>query len=106
VFMHPPTVGDREGMLKIYFGKMGLYDKVEDGVTIEKLARLTEGYVGWDIESLCKRAALTAVKSGAKTVTMAHFETALGEIDPWLTPGMAAKYYEIRDKDCPHHYAF
>lgn len=106
VFMHPPTVKDREGILKVYFDKMKLYDKVEGAVTIEKLAGLTEGYVGWDIESLCKRAALTAVKLGDKTITMAHFEKAVSEIDPWLTPGMTQKYYDIRDKDCPHHYAF
>jgi len=106
VFMHPPTKKDREGMLKIYFDKMGLGKKIEKGVTIMKLAAMTEGYVGWDIESLCKRAALTAVKAGDKKLGMAHFEKAISEIEPWLTPGMSDKYYEIREKDCPHHYAF
>ncbi|MBI5191793.1 MAG: AAA family ATPase [Nitrospirae bacterium] len=106
VFMHPPTVADREGILKVYFDKMKMYEKVDSEVTIEKLATMTEGYVGWDIESLCKRAALTAVKSGDTTLTMKHFNAALAGIDPWLTPGMTRKYYDIREKDCPHHYAF
>jgi transitional endoplasmic reticulum ATPase len=106
VFMHPPTIKDREGILKIYFDKMKMYDKVDKAVTIDGLAGLTEGYVGWDIESLCKRAALTAVKRGDKVIGMEHFEAALKEIDPWLTPGMTKKYYDLRDKDCPHHYAF
>jgi transitional endoplasmic reticulum ATPase len=106
VFMHPPTVADREGMLKVYFKKMGFYDKVEKDVSIESLSVLTEGYVGWDIESLCKRAALTAVKLGDNALGVRHFEAALKEIDPWLTPGMTKKYYDIRDRDCPHHYAF
>ena len=85
---------------------MDLYGRVADGVSIEKLAGLTGGYVGWDIESLCKRAALNAVKSGDSTITMKHFEAALGEIEPWLTPGMVEKYYSLRERDCPHHYAF
>jgi ATP-dependent 26S proteasome regulatory subunit len=106
VFMHPPTVADREGILKVYFDKMKLYDKIGDGVSIPKLAELSAGYVGWDIESLCKRAALSAVKSGDSTITMGHFETALKEIEPWLTPGMESKYYDLRERDCPHHYAF
>jgi len=106
VFMHPPTGEDRTGILKVYFDKMKLYEKVDEGVTLESLARLTEGYVGWDIESLCKRAALTAVKAGEKKITQSHFEQALKEIEPWLTPGMTSKYYELREKDCPHHYAF
>lgn len=106
VFMHPPTIKDREGILRIYFDRMKLYEKVNGAVTIEGLAGLTEGYVGWDIESLCKRAALTAVKRGDKIIGMEHFEAALKEIDPWLTPGMTKKYYDLREKDCPHHYAF
>ena len=106
VFMHPPTIKDREGIMKIYFDRMKLYEKVDKAVTIDGLAGLTEGYVGWDIESLCKRAALTAVKRGDKVIGMEHFEAALKEIDPWLTPGMTQKYYDLRDKDCPHHYAF
>jgi SpoVK/Ycf46/Vps4 family AAA+-type ATPase len=106
VFMHPPTEQDRRGILGVYFDKMKLYEKVEDGVTVDRLAGLTEGYVGWDIESLCKRAALNAVKSGDKRVSMSHFEAALKEIEPWLTQGMAKKYYELKERDCPHHYAF
>ncbi len=106
VFMHPPTVDDRKGILNVYFEKMKLYDKVEDDVTIARLAELTEGYVGWDIESLCKRAGLSAVKSGEKVIGMKHFEAALKEIEPWLSPGMTRKYYDLRDRDCPHHYAF
>jgi len=106
IFMHPPTLQDRLGMLKVYFDKMKFHDKVEPDVSMEKLSELTEGYVGWDIESLCKKAALSAVKQGDKTIGMRHFEVGLKEIDPWLTPGMTAKYYELREKDCPHHYAF
>jgi len=106
IFMHPPTVEDRLGILKVYFDKMKMHDKVEADVSMDKLAELTEGYVGWDIESLCKKAALSAVKQGDKTIGMRHFEVGLKEIDPWLTPGMTAKYYELREKDCPHHYAF
>ncbi|MGA2192754.1 MAG: AAA family ATPase, partial [Nitrospirota bacterium] len=51
VFMHPPTEGDRDGILRVYFEKMRLYEKVDGTVSVEELAKMTEGYVGWDIES-------------------------------------------------------
>ncbi len=106
VFMHPPTETDRAGILAVYFDKMKLKGKVDEDVTISRLAGLTEGCVGWDIESVCKRAALNAVKAGDKTIGMAHFEAAIREIEPWLTPGMTRKYHDLRERDCPHHYAF
>ncbi|MFC1854978.1 hypothetical protein ACFL2A_00360, partial [Thermodesulfobacteriota bacterium] len=60
----------------------------------------------WDIESLIKRAMVNAIKDGKELVKMEYFKQAVKEIEPWLTPGMTAKYTEIFENDCPHHYAF
>jgi len=103
IFVHPPTNKDRIGMLKIYLAKI---PKLAKDVDINRLAELSEGYVGWDIESLIKRAMVNAIKDGKELVKMKHFEQSVGEIDQWLTPGMTKKYQEIYDNDCPHHYAF
>ena len=103
VFVHPPRAVDRRGMLDIYMDKM---PNLATDIDRDQLARQSEGYVGWDIESLCKRATVNAIKEDAPQVTMAHFLRALKEVRCFLTPDMTAKYLEIRETDCPHHYEF
>ncbi|PLY05731.1 MAG: hypothetical protein C0624_04735 [Desulfuromonas sp.] len=103
VFVHPPSAEDRLGMLNIYMDKM---PNLVEGIDRAKIAAAAEGYVGWDIESLTKRATVNAIKEDAELVTQEHFEKALKEVRQFLTPDMTAKYHEIRDTDCPHHYEF
>ncbi|MBW6512617.1 MAG: ATP-binding protein [Desulfuromonadaceae bacterium] len=103
VFVHPPSAEDRLGMLNIYMDKM---PNLAAGIDRKQLAEKAEGYVGWDIESLCKRATVNAIKSDSAVVTAAHFDRALREVRQFLTPDMTAKYYAIRETDCPHHYEF
>ncbi|MDO3379026.1 AAA family ATPase [Geoalkalibacter halelectricus] len=103
VFVHPPNAQDRLGMLEIYLRAM---PNLAADIDPRSLAEAAEGYVGWDIESLCKRATVNAIKEDATTVTRAHFEKALKEIRQFLTPDMTAKYFQIREMDCPHHYEF
>ncbi len=103
VFVHPPNAVDRLGMLDIYMDQM---PNLAPGIDRRQLAENSEGYVGWDIESLCKRATVNAIKEDSEVVTMEHFLRALKEVRQFLTPDMTAKYHEIRDTDCPHHYEF
>lgn len=103
IFVHPPRAIDREGMLDIYLKRMPSLDKT---VNAKALAERTEGYVGWDCESLVKRAALEALKADRDVITQADFEAALPKIQPWLTRDMIDGYWEIDKNDCPHHYAF
>ncbi len=103
IFVHPPRAIDRKGMIEIYLKKM---PRLAPEVSAEELSHRTEGYVGWDAESLCKRATLEALKADRDMVGMEEFEKALATVEPWLTPDMTAKYHEIDRNDCPHHYAF
>jgi transitional endoplasmic reticulum ATPase len=103
VFVPPPAPADREGMLGIYLARIPTLGK---GVDVKELARVTEGFVGWDIENLCKRAVLSAVERDAPTVEMPDFLQAARRVEPWLTADMTAKYHEIHRNDCPHHYSF
>jgi transitional endoplasmic reticulum ATPase len=70
------------------------------------VADAAQGCTGWDIENLCRKAAIAAVEAGSQSVTMAHFRSALGAITPWLTPDMEEGYRRIHREDCPHHYSF
>ncbi len=103
IFLHPPLLEDRLDMLKIYLKKVKNLGK---DVDIKKLAEKTKGYVGWDIESLYKKATLFSIMNGKNTVDMECFEKALKEIEPWLTSDMIDGYFDIFNKDCPHHYTF
>ena len=103
VFVGPPSARDREGMLRIYVEKI---PTLNGPVDLTRLAELTEGFVGWDIENLCKRAVLNAVDRDSERVEMADFVAAVDKVVPWLSPDMTEKYLEVYRDDCPHHYSF
>jgi transitional endoplasmic reticulum ATPase len=102
IFVSPPTAKERREILAIYAGRMPLAVDVD----LSLVARKAEGCTGWDIENLCRKAAILAVEEGARQVTLRHFLSALGEITPWLTPDMVEGYRRIFREDCPHHYSF
>lgn len=65
------------------------------GVDLAQLARRLDGYVGADIENLCREAAMVAMRQNRKArhVTQEHFEEALTMIKP-STDETTAKYYD------------
>ncbi len=102
IFVPPPDAEDRGEILAIYAGRMPL----DPDVDLREIAGKADGCTGWDIENLCRKAAVLAVESGADRVRRRDFEDALGRITPWLTPDMVEGYHRIFREDCPHHYAF
>ncbi len=103
VFVAPPSEADREAMLRIYVQRI---PTLNGPVDLTELSRLTEGFVGWDIENLSKRAVLNAVDRDSEKVQMEDFVRASEQVEPWLTPDMIEGYFRIYRDDCPHHYSF
>ncbi|WP_418285754.1 CDC48 family AAA ATPase [Halorubrum sp. DTA46] len=80
-----------------------------DDVDLDALARKTDGYVGADIEAVTREASMNASREfiasvsreeigesvGNVRVTMAHFEDALDEVNPSVTPETRERYEEI-----------
>ncbi|WP_418280705.1 CDC48 family AAA ATPase [Halorubrum sp. DTA98] len=80
-----------------------------DDVDLDALARKTEGYVGADIEAVAREASMNASREfiasvsreevgesvGNVRVTMEHFEDALNEVLPSVTPETRERYEEI-----------
>jgi transitional endoplasmic reticulum ATPase len=108
--VHVP-VPDEEARKKIF--EVHTRDKpLADGVDLERLARKTEGYVGADIEAVCREAAMTASREfvhsvkkeevaesvGNVRITMDHFEAALDEVPPSVTPEARERYEEIENR--------
>ena len=102
IFVAPPGAEDRREILAIYAGKMPLAPDAD----LPAIAGDAEGCTGWDIENLCRKAAILAVSEGAAAVGRNHFDAALRAITPWLTPDMVEGYERIFREDCPHHYSF
>ncbi|MBN1677371.1 MAG: CDC48 family AAA ATPase [Candidatus Thermoplasmatota archaeon] len=85
-----PDEATRLKILSVHAKNMPL-----EKVDLPALAKILEGYVGADIENLCREAGLAALRKNktATKVTMEHFETALAAVKPSTTPD-TAKYYE------------
>src|SRR5512139_3905537 len=69
IFVSPPTAEERREILAIYSGKMPLGEDADLRVIAEKAV----GCTGWDIENLCRKAAIVAVEAGSPRVGLAHF---------------------------------
>ena len=83
-----------------------------ESVDLDELAARTDGYVGADIEAVCREAAMAASREFIDTVPRAempesignvriaqtHFESALEEVAPSVTPDTIERYEEIEER--------
>ncbi|UPM43004.1 CDC48 family AAA ATPase [Halocatena salina] len=108
--VHVP-VPDEEARRAIF--EVHTRDKpLADAVDLERLARMSDGYVGADIEAVCREAAMIATREfigrvdaeeietsvGNVRITMDHFEQALEEVSPSVTDEVREQYDEIEDQ--------
>ncbi|MBI4451111.1 CDC48 family AAA ATPase [Candidatus Woesearchaeota archaeon] len=90
-----PDEKARIEIFKVHTEGMPLKD-----VDIHELASKTAGYVGADIDSLCREAAIIALREDieAKHVTMKNFESALEVVRASVTKEVEKAYAQIRDQ--------
>ncbi|KAF5189410.1 Trafficking protein particle complex subunit, partial [Thalictrum thalictroides] len=79
-------------------------------VNIKKLAHLTTGYTGADISLICREAALAAMEESleASEVSMAHFESGLGRVQPSEVRGDEDFYsmFQRHKEEAAHQHQF
>ena len=94
VYVPAPDEKTRLEILKVHTRGMPL-----KGVSLEKLAKETDGYSGADIEALAREAAMFALREDqkAKEITMKQFEKALKKIKPSITEDLTSKYQKAVD---------
>ena len=103
VYVPPPDSAARLKILQIKTTDMPL----DKGVKVEELAKKMQGYSGADIDSICREAAITALRKDPETtkVTLNDFEKVMAEIVPSITPDMEKWYQEtnkrLRDQQKP-----
>ena len=93
VYMGSP---DRKGRLKIFKIHTKNTPLAED-VDLEALADTTEGYVGADIQSVCREAVMNALRENfeIEKIEMRHFREALKKVKPTITENIAQFYEKI-----------
>ena len=93
------NVPGKEGRLEIFKIHTKAMPFAKD-VKLDKLAEKTENYVGADIESVCREAAMLALRKDlkAKEVTMKHFEEALKKVTSSITQADIEKYKQIESQ--------
>ncbi len=88
-----PDKKTRKEIFSVHLKGMPLDKEVDINQLIEK----TEGYVGADIESIAREAAIFALREDmkAKTIKMKHFDKALEKVRPSATKDVADAYAEL-----------
>jgi len=91
----PPDEQTRLEIFKVHTKAMPL----DKSISLQELAKRTEGYSGADIEAICREAAFFALREdiNAKTVKQEHFEKALEKVKPSLTKRDLIKYTELME---------
>jgi transitional endoplasmic reticulum ATPase len=86
----PPDIGSLRKILKIHTRNMplGKFD-------LNSLVDRMDGYTGADVESVCREAALIAMRADRKSVSKKHFEEAIGRVRPTITPAMLEYYTKL-----------
>jgi transitional endoplasmic reticulum ATPase len=105
IYVPRPDKEERVGIFKYYLGDV----KLASDIDFEKMAELTDYYVGWDIEALCRKAKLDAVdrSRGKKAeITMEDLVSAQKKVPAWMSKEVADDYDRIRGEDCIHKYNF
>ena len=96
VYVRPPDKKSRIAIFRIHTKDMPLSEDVD----IDVLAELTEGYVGADIEAICREAVMLALREdiNVEKIEMRHFEEALKKIRPSVTETMLSFYERFEEK--------
>ncbi len=93
IYVPPPDKEARKQILQIHTRKVPLADDVD----LDKLAEMTEGYTGADLEALVREAVMLKLREKFEVgpVAMKHFEQALKKVPPSLTPEDVRRYERL-----------
>jgi len=95
ILIEAPDEKSRLEIFKIHTKNMPLAKDVD----LAEFAKKTEGYVGSDIEAVCREAAILALRMdlNAKEVTAQNFKDALKKVPPLITPELAKAYKDFKE---------
>ncbi len=113
IYIRPPDADGREKIFKIHLNEKPLADDVD----IRELAQMTEGYVGADIEAICREGSMLALREFIKpdmdqesvksrvneiVIKKKHLERAIARIMPTASKSKLEKYESIAEEFVKH----
>src|SRR5687768_13770497 len=75
IFVSPPDVKGREGILEVHTRSKPLHE-----VDLSMIAKQTSGLTGADLANICNEAAIRAARRGGVAITMADFDAGLERV--------------------------
>jgi len=96
ILVQSPNKKAREEIFKIHIEGMPL----AKDVSIKELATETEGYVGADIEAVCREAAMLALRTDMKVdkIKKVYFDEALKKVSPSVSKDVATAYKDLQSQ--------
>ncbi|MFB6097258.1 MAG: CDC48 family AAA ATPase [Haloferacaceae archaeon] len=96
VMVGQPDEEGREQILQIHTGATPL----APDVSLREIAEITDGYVGSDLESIAREAAIEALREDddADEVEMRHFRKALESVRPTITEDILNYYEQMEEQ--------
>jgi len=96
ILTRTPDEEARLQIFKIHTKNMPLKKDVD----LKKLAKQTEGYVGADIQLVCREAAIFSLREdiNATQITKKHFDKALKKVKPSISKSIMQKYEKIEEE--------
>jgi transitional endoplasmic reticulum ATPase len=96
VMVGQPDESGREEILRIHTADTPL----AADVSLREIAERTEGYVGSDLATVAREAAIEALRddSDAEAVEMAHFQSALEDVRPTVTEDLLEYYDQVEEE--------
>ena len=86
----------RKRLVELLHEKNLVISDPERDLLTSTLSGLTEGFVGSDLESICREAGMLALREGAATVTQRHFEEAQKKVHPMMNERLRDYYQRIQ----------
>jgi transitional endoplasmic reticulum ATPase len=96
VMIGQPDVEGREQILKIHTKDTPL----SPDVSLREVAEMSDGYVGSDLESIGREAAIEALREDddAEEVHMRHFRSAMDNVRPTITDDILDYYEQMKEE--------
>lgn len=97
IYVEAPDLEGRTRILEVHGKSMPL----ADDMSFKKIALMTEGYSGADLENLCREAGMMAIREKMhdfKTIKFKHFEKALERVKSTLPQDIIEKYETMAKK--------
>ncbi len=106
IYVTPPGADARKAIFEIHLDGKPLDNKVD----LTELARMTDGYVGSDIEAICREASIMALREkitpgmdreeakkikDSIVITMDHFDSAMTRVKPTTSSGKLQDYEKL-----------